>query len=88
MLVWDGVLGRGHRGSETLGTGDQAFKEKSLIVTVAGPENISVYHCKLVDIFTTELTIQSHIIKDPRKTVTYHRLQLLQDHVKTLDIVF
>ena len=71
------MLGRGDRRTETLGTGDnghQAFKEKSLIVTITGPENLAVHHCKLVGIFTTELTYRVMLVKGPRKIVTYHRL--------------
>lgn len=58
VVCWGG----GQR-CQTLGTGDnghQAFKEKSLI-TITGLENIPVYHCKLVDIFTNRINIQSHV---------------------------
>lgn len=77
MLVQGWCAGEGDRGTETLGTGDnghQAFKEKSLIITITGLENIPVYHCKLVDIFTTELTYRVMLVKGPRKIVMYHRL--------------
>lgn len=66
-----GVMCReGDSCTETLGTGDdgyQAFKNKSLIVTITGCENFPVYQCKLVDIFTTELTHRVMLVKGPRK---------------------